>query len=152
MSWFLDCRWKSATVWSIQILPDGWIRKIIKIADSTVLNINDTFSDFRTKKKVTPRFATGGGPSYDFYLVRILSCGLHSSNMSELLQKDNILCPTCHRLFKYLKNCRLRVPSEYDVWLLKVVQTQAILFLKSMSEMVGSDIERLWSLNDKSYF
>ena len=29
------------------------------------------------------------------------------------------------------------------------LQTQAILFLKSMSERVGSDIERLWSLSIK---
>jgi len=29
--------------------------------------------------------------------------------------------------------------------LLRVVQTQVILFLKSMSESVGSDIERLWN-------
>ena len=29
--------------------------------------------------------------------------------------------------------------------ILRVVQTQAILFLKSMSEWVGSDIQRLWN-------
>ena len=33
---------------------------------------------------------------------------------------------------------------------LRVVQTQAILFLKSMSELDGSDIERLWNLLSKS--
>ena len=34
---------------------------------------------------------------------------------------------------------------------LRVVQTQAILFLKAMSERVESDIERLWILNVNSY-
>ena len=34
---------------------------------------------------------------------------------------------------------------------LRVVQTQAILFLKSMSERGGFDIERLWNLKDNSY-
>ena len=33
---------------------------------------------------------------------------------------------------------------------LRVVQTQAILFLKSMSERVGSDIERLWNWISRS--
>ena len=40
-------------------------------------------------------------------------------------------------------------------YILRVVQTQAILFLKSMSGRVGSesssDKERLWILNDKLY-
>ena len=34
---------------------------------------------------------------------------------------------------------------------LRLVQTQAILFLKSKSESVGSDIERLYILNDISF-
>ena len=34
---------------------------------------------------------------------------------------------------------------------LRVVPTQTILFLQSMLERVGSDIERLWTLNDNSY-
>ena len=34
--------------------------------------------------------------------------------------------------------------------ILRVVQTQVNLFLKSMSERDGSDIERFWILNDKS--
>ena len=37
------------------------------------------------------------------------------------------------------------------IHLLRVVQTQAILLLKSMSERVGSDMKRLWILNNNSY-
>ena len=52
-----------------------------------------------------------------------------------------------HNPFWFSQN----VHSKYSVVShFRVVQTQAILFLKSMSEKVGSDIERRWFLNDES--
>ena len=40
--------------------------------------------------------------------------------------------------------------KNFDKLLLRVVQTQTILFLKSISERDGSDIERLWNWASRS--
>ena len=51
-----------------------------------------------------------------------------------------------------LKTFQLRfVFSNLQRKLLRVVQTQAILFSKSMPDRVGSDIERLWILKYNLY-
>ena len=55
----------------------------------------------------------------------------------ELTEYDQILAISTYAFAKRI--CKMEL-------LLRVNQTKAILFLKSISERVGSDIKRLWNL------
>ena len=79
-----------------------------------------------------------------FLVVEVLSdLGVRTeSNGQKLAQNEDNLRLTDSERNGIIEKAKPNEPSE--LWIdLRVVQTQAILFLKSMSERVGSDMERL---------
>ena len=83
----------------------------------------------------------------DFRAVYFWDQSLHGKRPQEILKRPTME----NRLFSMNSTWIAKIyadvsPKTY----LRVVETQAILFLKSISERVGSDIERFWILNDKS--
>ena len=77
---------------------------------------------------------------------------LIGSNSESSLSKPSIglVCYKCKVVCVLMSfPCPMRSSGEWNIWkthaTLRVVQTKSILFLKSMSERVGSDIQRLWN-------
>ena len=147
--------------WNLELLapPSGWI---VILENSSVFKV---VMNFRRKSVVGFNFDYLGYDLAGFISFTLYNCLLFwSPAVFALYQQKNpgsanpiqfndvFFC--LHAIFIQVHINRKSFRLIYTWTMihvyssLRVVQTQVILFLKSISERVGSDIERLWILND----
>ena len=110
--------------------------KIVKIPEFNLFmtpSLHDRILDaFQKKQKTNPVVMSGYGAT-----EMASSMVMYRPGVLDDLEKQKM---TVGRVRKPIQ---VKIIDD-DGKELRVVQTQAILFLKSMSERVGSDLERLW--------